>query len=100
MASYGLTWMPHLVVVLVVHVSRQWEARCQAQLSIHHLRLDILSQVGATQTAVPVVCDVTSIHDLTEQVAQVIKRHLGIRDRGDLALLDGGLWCLAGVTCV
>lgn len=68
------------MVAVIVHVSRQGEARCQVQLPLHHLGLYELLQVGPTQTPVPVVCDVTSVHDLTEQVAQIVIRHLGIRD--------------------
>lgn len=73
---------PHLVVALIIHVSRQEETRRQEQLPLHHLRLDELLQVGPTQAAVPVVRDVTSVHDLPEQVAQVIVRDLGIREKG------------------
>lgn len=88
------------MVAVVVHVSRQGEARCKVKLSLHHLRLNEFLQVGPTQTAVPVVRDVTPVHDLAEQVAQVIIRHLGIRVRGDAALLEGGSWCLVEVACL
>lgn len=67
------------------------------QLSLHHLGLDKLLQVGPTQAAVPVVRNVTSIHDLTEQVAQVVVRHLGVRGRGATAVLGGDLWRSAEV---
>lgn len=65
------------MVAVVIHVSRQGEPGGQVQLPLHHLGLDKLLQVCAAQTPVPVICDVTTIHDLTEQVAQVIVRHLG-----------------------
>lgn len=78
----------HLVVAVVVHVPGQREARSEEQLSLHHLGPDVFLQVGPAQTAVPVVRDVTSVHDLAKQVAQVIKRHLGFRGRGLLLLLS------------
>lgn len=77
----------HLVVAVVVHVAGQREARSEEKLSLHHLRPDIFLQVRPAQAAVPVVRDVTSVHDLAKQVAQVIKRHLGFRGRGLLLLL-------------
>lgn len=77
----------HLVVAAVVHVAGQSEAWSEEQLSFHHLGPDIFLQVGPAQTAVPVIRDVTSVHNLTKQVAQVIKRHLGFRGRGLLLLL-------------
>lgn len=76
----------HLVVASVVHVAGQREAWSEEKLSFQHLRPDIFLQVSSAQTAVPVICDVTSVHNLTKQVAQVIKRHLGFRGRGLLLL--------------
>lgn len=69
---------PHLVVAAVVHVSRQREARGELHLFLHHLRPDVLLQVGTAQPAVPVISDVAPVHDLPEQVTQVIKWHLGL----------------------
>lgn len=66
----------YLMIAVVIHVSRQTEAGRQIQLSLHHLRLDELLQICAAQPAVPVVGDVTPIHDLTEEIAQVIIGHL------------------------
>lgn len=77
----------HLVVAAVVHVAGQREARGEEQLPFHHLGPDIFLQVGPAQTAVPVVRDVTSVHNLTKQVAQVIKRHLGFRGRGAVVVV-------------
>lgn len=70
-----------LVVGVIVHVPRQGEAGSQVQLSLHHLRLDELLQVGPTESSVPVISDVTSIHDLSKQVSQVIIWHLGRREK-------------------
>ena len=36
-------------------------------------------KVGTTQSPVPVIRDVTSVHDLAKQVAQVFPWHLGVR---------------------
>lgn len=76
----------HLVVAAVVHVAGQRKAWSEEQLPFHHLGPDIFLQVGPAQTAVPVIRDVTSVHNLTKQVTQVIKRHLGFRGRGLLLL--------------
>ena len=35
-------------------------------------------QVGLAEVPVPVVGDVTAVHDLSEQVTQVFPRHLGV----------------------
>ncbi len=74
LASFGES--PYLMIAVVIHVSRQTETRRQIQLSLHHLRLDELLQICAAQPAVPVISDVTPIHDLTEEIAQVIIWHL------------------------
>ena len=66
------------VVAPVITGRRDWEARRQAQLTIEHIRVHVLLQVGATQASVPVVCDMATVHDLTEQVAQIFPRHFGI----------------------
>lgn len=87
------------MVAVIVHVSRKEELWRQVQVSFHHLWPDKLLQVGPTQATVPVICNVTSIHDLTKKVAQVIIWHLGIRNRV-VALQEGGCWCLAKVTCI
>ena len=44
-----------------------------------HVGVHVLLEVGATQPSVPVVSDVTSVHDLSEQVAQVLPRHAHVR---------------------
>lgn len=66
----------YLMIAVVIHVSRQTEAGRQIKLSLHHLWLDELLQICAAQPAVPVIGDVTPIHDLTEEIAQVIIGHL------------------------
>lgn len=80
--SFGRRTGLHLVVAAEVHVAGQREAGGEEQLSFHHLGPDIFLQVGSAQTAVPVVCDVPSVHNLTKQVAQVVKWHLGFRGGG------------------
>jgi len=44
----------------------------------YHGRVHVFFEVGAAESAVPVVGDVASVHDLAEQVAQVLPRHLGV----------------------
>lgn len=40
--------------------------------------MEELLEVGATEDTIPVVCDVTSIHDLPEEVAKVLPRYLTV----------------------
>lgn len=61
---------------LVIQAGWDEEARGQVQLPVQHLHVDVFAQVGAAQPPVPVVCDVPSIHDFTEEVPEVIPRHL------------------------
>lgn len=63
---------PHLVV----QVGGNLEARGQQHLSLQHLCPDVLSQVGPAQPAVPVICDVTAVHDFTKKVAEIVPGHL------------------------
>ena len=44
----------------------------------HLFRFHVLLQVGPTQSPVPIVSDVASVHDLTKQVAQVSPRNLKV----------------------
>lgn len=64
------------MITIVVCVSRQTEAVRKVQLSVHHLWLDVLLQIGTAEPAVPVISDVTAVHDLPEEVAQIIIGHL------------------------
>jgi hypothetical protein len=41
-----------------------------------HFRLEILLQISPAQTPVPVVSDVTAVHDFPEQIAEVLPRDL------------------------
>lgn len=60
------------MVTMVVHVAWEWEARGRGQLSGQHFWFNELLQVGSAESPVPVIGDVTSIHDLAKEVAQVI----------------------------
>lgn len=42
----------------------------------YHFRMHELLQVGFTQSPVPVISDVASIHDLPEKITQVLPGHL------------------------
>ena len=46
--------------------------------SSHLFRFHVLLQVGPTQSPVPVVSNVTTVHDLTKQVAQVSPGNLTV----------------------
>lgn len=74
------------MVTVVISVSRQGETRCEVQLPLHHLRLDKLFKVGPTQSPVPVVSDVTPIHYLTKEVAQIVVWYLEIANQGDVSV--------------
>ena len=64
---------------LVVQVGGDLKARGQQDLPLQHLHPDVLCQVGPAEPAVPVVGDVAAVHDLPEEVAEVVSGHL----RGD-----------------
>ena len=63
------------VVALVVAARRYREAGRQVELAVEHVRVHVLLEVGATQATVPVVGDVPAVHDLAEQIAQILPRH-------------------------
>lgn len=46
---------------------------------MYHGWIHVFFEVGATQSAVPIVGDMTAVHDLTKQVAQIFPRHFGVR---------------------
>lgn len=64
------------VSYLVIQAGRDHKPWSQGHLPIQHLRLDVLAQVRAAQTAVPVVSDVPPVHDLTKEVPKVVPRYL------------------------
>ena len=61
---------------LVVQVGGDLKAWGQQDLPFQHLRPDVLRQVGPAEPAVPVVRDVAAVHDLPEEVAEVVPGHL------------------------
>lgn len=42
----------------------------------HHIWFHVLLQISSTQSPIPVVCNVTAVHDLTEQITQISPRNL------------------------
>lgn len=76
---------PHLMVATVVHVAGQWEPWRQRQLPCQHFWPNELLQVRSAEPPVPVICDVASVHDLPEQVAQVVIGHLRAGAQRDAA---------------
>lgn len=71
---------PHLMVTIVVHVAWEWEPWGQSQLSFKHFRFNEFLQIRPAESPVPVIGDMASIHDLSEEVTQVIIGDL--RDEG------------------
>lgn len=71
------------MIAIVVHVPWEGKSRSQAELSLQHFWFNELLQVGSAEPSVPGVGDVTPVHDVTHEVAQVIV--------GDLAMEQGGL---------
>ena len=47
-------------------------------LKSYHIRMHVHLQVGSTETSIPVISDVSSIHDLSKQVPQIFPWDLGI----------------------
>lgn len=68
--------MAHLMITVVIHVSGEWESRGEEQFSFQHLRLDVLFQIRPAEAPIPVIRDVTAVHDLAKQIAQVVIRDL------------------------
>lgn len=46
--------------------------------SAHHLGIHVFLQVSLAQTPVPVISDVSAVHDLSKQVSQIFPGHLGV----------------------
>lgn len=47
-----------------------------ARTLTHHFWMHEFLQVGFTESSIPVISDVSSVHDLPEKIAQVLPRHL------------------------
>ncbi len=64
-------------------------ARVCACVRVCHLfRFHILPQVCATKPSVPVIRNVSAIHDLTKQVTQVCPGNLGMRTSGNSFIVE------------
>ena len=60
----------------VVHIRRNRVSWSKEEVALQLIGMHVNFQVGLTEFAVPVVGDVSSVHDLAEEIAQVIPRHL------------------------
>lgn len=47
-----------------------------ARTLTHHFWMHEFLQVGFTESSIPVISDVSSVHDLPEKIAQVLPGHL------------------------
>lgn len=61
---------------LVIEAGRDREPRCQVHFPFQHLHTDVLAQVSPAQPPVPVVGDVSPVHDLTKEVPEVVPWYL------------------------
>lgn len=51
--------------------------RCAGSVMIvYHVRVHVLLQVGHAEAAIPIICDVTAVHDLSKQVTKIFPRDL------------------------
>ena len=47
-----------------------------APVATYHFRMEEFLQIGLTQSSIPLIGNVSSIHDLSEKIAQVLPRYL------------------------
>lgn len=59
----------YLMIAIIVHVRWEGESWSKEEFSFQHFGLNKFFQVGFAKPPVPVICNVTSIHNLTKEVA-------------------------------
>ena len=59
----------YLMIAIIVHVPWEGESWSKEEFSLHHFWLNKFFQIGFAKPPVPVICNVTSIHNLTKEVA-------------------------------
>lgn len=77
----ALRWQVILHVLMIARViATGWhqETRSQVHLTLDQFRLQVFQEVSPTQSPVPVVCYVSAVHDLAEQVTQIFPWYLGV----------------------
>lgn len=59
----------YLMIAIIVHAPREGESWSKEELSLQHFWLNKFFQIGFAKSPVPVICNVTSVHNLTKEVA-------------------------------
>lgn len=59
----------YLMIAIIVHVPREGESWSKEEFSLQHFRLNKFFQIGLAKPSVPVIRNVTSVHNLTKEVA-------------------------------
>lgn len=64
------------IAYLIVNVGRHGIAGSQKQFALQLIRMHVDLQIRSTQPPVPVVGDMTAVHDFAKQISQVVPRYL------------------------
>lgn len=59
----------YLMIAIIVHVPWEGESWSKEKFSLQHFWLNKFFQIGFAKPPIPVVCNVTSVHNLTKEVA-------------------------------
>lgn len=60
----------------VVHIGWYRITGSQEEFAFQLIRMHVYFQVGFTQFSVPIIGDVSTVHDLAEQVTQIVPGYL------------------------
>ena len=62
-------------------IQRWWQRKLggQLQIAFEHRRIQIRFQIIPTETSIPIVGDVTAVHDLPENVSKIFPRNFRVR---------------------
>jgi len=66
----------YLMIAVIVRVPWEGESWSKEEFSLQHFWLNKFFQISFAKPPVPVICNVTSVHNLTKEVAQIIIRDL------------------------
>lgn len=67
-----------LVIGDVIAVGRRGEARREVEIALNEIGLEELEEVGLAEPTIPVVGYVAAVHDLAEEVAQILPGHTAV----------------------
>ena len=78
--STTVATFPTASTVLCIHrtVIRTGLSVTNSVTTAYHRWVHVFFEVRAAEAAIPVISDMAAVHDLTEQVAQILPRHLRV----------------------